>query len=126
MRLTKIFKINDECDAAEEDEDILESLSGSCIFRPLYILSECSELETTTEQTTVAIVLSKGIEIGSFSVRIVEDGKCRLLVVQWSYLFIDLKIMHKKCLGQASGSGMYHPKISGLEDGLKRLRKKEI
>ena len=107
-------------------EDISESLSGHRLFRPLYLLSEWSEPGTTTKRITVAIVLPSGIETGNFSIRIVEDGKCLLLVVQWPDPLMDLRMMHKKWLSQTNGFQMYHPKVSGFETGLKRLRKRTI
>ena len=117
---------DDECEEVEEVEDVSESLSGPRLFRPLYLLSEWSGPETTTKIITVAIVLPTGIETGNFSIRIVEDGKCLLLVVQWPDPLIDLRMMHKKWLSHTNGSEMYHPKVTGFEAGLKRLRKRTI
>ena len=107
-------------------EDISESLPSHRLFRPLYLLSEWSETRTTTKRITVAIVLSIGIETGTFSIRIVEDGKCLLRVVQWPDPLIDLRMMHKKWFSQANGFQMYHPKVTGFETGLNRLRKRTL
>ena len=116
----------DECEEVEEVEDVSESLSGPRLFRPLYLLSEWSEPETKTTRITVAIVLPGGIETGNFSIRIVEDGKRLLLVLQRPDPLIDLRKMHKKWFSHTNGFEMYHPKVSGFEGGLKRLRKRSI
>lgn len=64
-----------ESDDVNENEDILESLSNSPrMLRPLYLMSQWSEPETTTKPITVAILLPCCIQTCSFSVRNLEDG----------------------------------------------------
>lgn len=72
----------------------------------------------------MTILLPCGVGSGSFSVRLVDDAQCLVLSVKWPEPFLDLPVMHKKLISNSTGFEMCHPKVSGFEASLKRLRKK--
>ena len=77
-------------------------------FIPLYLMSEWQEPRTTLQRLSVAIILPSGIGPGQFKLKIVDEGDCLELTVDWQTPLIDISIMHKK--GLATGLSDVHPK----------------
>lgn len=83
-------------------------------------MSEWQEPRTTTMRLSFAIVLPSGIT--GFKVRVIEEGDCLELTVDWPKPLTDINMMHRKWLVNDSEFTDVHPKILGFEAALKNLR----
>ena len=92
-------------------------------FVPLYLMSNWQESLTTVKRLSVAIVLPSGIQ--GFKIKVVEEGDCLELVIDWPLPLTDTSMLHRKWLEFGDGSlTEVHPKVLGFQSALKSLREK--
>lgn len=78
-----------------------------------------------TRRVTAAMVLPSTVEVGSFSVCMVDSGNFLERTVKWPTPLVGLEVMHKKWLTDASCQYQpYHPDFNGFVESMKPLRAK--